>query len=44
MVVPVKVEELGDMWLHHEALGQLESAPGGKLPPAIAQCSRHLTR
>lgn len=30
-VVPVKVEELGDMWLHHEALGQLESAPGGKL-------------
>ncbi len=31
MVVPVKVEELGDMWLHHEALGQLESAPGGKL-------------
>ncbi|TCW16683.1 hypothetical protein EDF73_102493 [Raoultella sp. BIGb0138] len=31
LVVPVKVEELGEMWLHREALGLLESAPGGKL-------------
>lgn len=43
-VVPVKVEELGDMWLHHEALGQLESAPAVNSPPAIARYSRHLTR
>lgn len=31
LVVPVNVEALGEMWLHHEALAQLETAPGGKL-------------
>ncbi|BBV77332.1 hypothetical protein STW0522RAO56_33860 [Raoultella planticola] len=31
VVVPVQIEELGEMWLHREALGQLEAAPGGKL-------------
>jgi uncharacterized protein YcaQ len=30
-VVPVNVEALGEMWLHRDALAQLESAPGGKL-------------
>ncbi len=30
-MVPVNVEALGEMWLHHEALAQLETAPGGKL-------------
>ncbi len=25
------MEALGEMWLHHEALAQLETAPGGKL-------------
>ena len=31
LVVPVDVEALGEMWLHRDALAQLESAPGGKL-------------
>jgi uncharacterized protein YcaQ len=31
LVVPVNVEALGEMWLHRDALAQLESAPGGKL-------------
>ena len=31
LVVPVNVEALGEMWLHLEALAQLETAPGGKL-------------
>ena len=31
LVVPVNVEALGEMWLHHKALAQLETAPGGKL-------------
>jgi uncharacterized protein YcaQ len=31
LVVPVNVEALGEMWLHREALAQLETAPGGKL-------------
>jgi uncharacterized protein YcaQ len=44
LVVPVNVEALGEMWLHRDALAQLESAPGGKLPPAIAPCSRLSTR
>lgn len=31
LVTPVNVEDLGEMWLHHEARARLESAPGGKL-------------
>ena len=31
LVTAVNVEGLGDMWLHREALQQLEATPGGKL-------------
>lgn len=31
LVTSVNVEELGEMWLHHDARAQLESAPAGKL-------------
>ncbi|WP_434585718.1 winged helix-turn-helix domain-containing protein [Klebsiella sp. R390] len=31
VVTPVNVEDLGEMWLHHETRALLESTPGGKL-------------
>jgi uncharacterized protein YcaQ len=44
LVVPVNVEELGEMWLHREALAQLESAPGGKLAASHSAVLSPLTR